>query len=82
MDGEDPHTVSLFTLDGFATDTLIPRREEGVDISGIVTHITGKLIIESKHVGTLFVESLQFEYSMQTLRQFVERHREQHLPLG
>ena len=40
MDREDPHTVGLLTLDGLATEALIPRREEGINIGGVLIHIT------------------------------------------
>ena len=40
MDREDPHAVGLLTLDRLATETLIPCCQEGVDIGGVLTHIT------------------------------------------
>ena len=40
MDREDPHAVGLLTLDRLATETLIPCCQEGVDIGGVLIHIT------------------------------------------
>ena len=74
MDGENSHTVGIFTLDGLATDTLIPCREKRIYVGGILIHITSQLIIEGKHVGTLVIQNFQTEDGMQSFRQIVERH--------
>ena len=77
MDAEDAHTLGLVALDGLAAEALVPLEEEGADIGRVLADEVGQTVVEGADVGTLILETVQFETGEELFCEVVEWETEQ-----